>query len=559
MLSSVMNKIQTAFLNQDVSQNLGWMDTLTEMSELDALMETRNQLAKIEFLDSENLKNKIELVLEIDKKTYRNVKKITHNYLISLRNNRNLESEIQNTVYMYQRQLYKVYTQFLDFYQNQSKVKLSLEKINLILARLLNATFIMTKWRYFDDQPAPVGTWDGVHKVIKIAEKLAIVNKNLFLYDFQIKETSIATILKRGFMMDTLQKGNFTRLQVQLTEQVLKIWATNPLIVNTYKQDRYQFFIMLENDHGPERVRSVEKFAECRYWKTTRLVDLIEAYLCAVDTQKSLDDFGLEKVAPASVMLKLFKKLRAEWCVEGYSRQRRREARNKNHKLLNVSHGLHEICHRLNALQAKKTHKQPENESFSFELRVAMHNRGQLAKPKQLNTVGNENWWLVDESNRGFAVDLGKDPSDWVEAGALVGYTTPDDKELFSIAEVKSVRKQADGTYRAGLALISQNATALLVSRVQQGIVSESLTGYYVDDTEVNLTHLSTYAGLYIKADKPSGIDTLIMPRNEFKRGSHYSTNIDGEDRLILAGRVVTKHRDWICVEVPKLISENSA
>jgi len=546
-----MSKIQTVFLNQDVTQNLGWMDTLTEMSELEALAEIRNQLAKIDFFETANLKNKIELVLEIDKKTYSKVKKITHNYLIKLKNNRDLESETYNAVYMYQRQLYVVYGQFLDFYQNQSKVKLSLEKINLILARLLNATFIMTKWRYFDDQPAPVGTWDNVHKVIKIAEKLAIINKNLFLYDFQIKETSIATILKRGFMMDTLQKGNFTRLQVQLTEQVLKIWATNPLIVNKYKQDRYQFFIMLENDHGPERIRTVEKFTECRYWKTTRLVDLIEAYLCAVDTNKSLEGFGLEKVAPASVMLKLFKKLRAEWCVEGYARQRRREARNKNHKLLNVSQGLYEICHRLNGLQAKKTVKQPENENFSFELRVAMHNRGQLAKPKPQNNIGNENWWLVDESRRGFAVDLGKELSGWVEAGVLVGYTTPEDRELFSIAEIKSVRKQADGSYRAGLELITQNATALLISRVQHGIISESLTGYYVDDAEVNLTHLSTFTGLYIKADKPNGIDTLIMPRNEFKRGSHYSTNVDGEDRLIVAGRIVVKQRDWICVEVP--------
>jgi len=426
------------------------------------------------------------------------------------------------------------------------------EKINLILARLLNATFIMAKWRYFDDQPAPVGTWDNVHKVIKTAENLAIVNKNIFLYDFQIKETSIATLLKRGFMMDTLQKGNFTRLQVQLTEQVLKIWGTNPLIVNKYKQDRYQFFIALENDRGPERVRAIEKFAECRYWKSTRLADLIEAYLCAVDTGKSLEDFSLDKVAPASVMVKLFKKLRAEWCVEGYSRQRRKEVRNKNNKLLNVSHGLHEISQRLIALQLKKAPKVASDDNFSFELKVAMHRKNQLTSPKQLSTVGSENWWLVDESSGGFAVDLGKEVSNWVEAGKLVGYTSPEDKDVFFIAEIKSVRKQADGTYRAGLQLMADNGVALQISRVEKESPSEVVSGYFVDEENGNNIHFKTFEALLMKddVDDASTRMTLIMPRIEYKRRSQYRITIDGDDKVIEVGRVLSKQRDWICVDV---------
>ena len=557
MLSNVMHKIQTAFTHQDANQNLGWMNTLSEMSELEALLETQIQLAKIEFSGLADLKNKIELVLEIDRKMVGSVKKITHNYLNSLKINRDLQSETLDTVYLYQRQLYVAYTQFLDSYLAQNKVNISLEKVNLILARLLNATFTMTKWRYFDDQPAPVGTWDNVHKVIKTAENLSIMNKNLFLYASQIKETSIATILKRGFMMDTLQKGNFTRLQVQITEQVLKIWATNPLIVNKYKQDRYQFFIALENDRGPERIRAIEKFAEYRFWKTTRLADLIEAYLCATDTGKSLSAFGLDKVAPPSVLVKLFKKLRAEWCVEGYARQRRKEVRNKTSKLLNVSHGLRDVSQRLSAFQAKLEAKQSEqkaenqavDDGFSFNLKANVYRGGVATPQKVFSTVGNENWWLVDESDGGFAVDLGKEASDWVEAGILVGYTSPDDKEVFSIAEIRSVRKQSDGTYRAGLGLITKNAHPLQVSRLQKGVVSQSLTGYYVDDSELSLTHLSTFSALYIQADNAI-LATLIMPRAEYKRAGLYRVNIAGEDKIVIAGRSVNKQRDWIQVEL---------
>ncbi len=551
MLSSVMHKIQSIFHPQDLVQNLGWMDTLAEMGEFDALIETKFQLAKIDFSDVKNFKNKVDLVLEIDAKTYQNVKKVTHKLLTSMKINRDLESEIQNTVHLYQRQLYMSYMQFFDAYQKQNKIILSDEKMNLVLARFLNATFIMAKWRYFDDQPAPVGTWENVHKVIKAAENLSILNKNIFLYNFQIKETSIATLLKRGFMMDTLQKGNFTRLQVQLTEQVLKIWATNPLIVNKYKQGRYQFFIALENDRGPERVRAIEKFAEYRFWKTTRLADLIEAYLCAADTGKSLAAFGLDKVAPPSVMVKLFKKLRAEWCVEGYARQRRKEVRNKNSKLLNVSHGLHEIFQRLNALQITQAPKPAESGDFTFELKVAMHRNNKLPNYKSPK-MGTENWWLVDESSGGLAVDLGKDVNNWIEAGKLVGYTSPEDKESFFIAEIKSLRKQTNGTYRAGLALMADNAVAMPISRVDSEASIEAKSSFFVDEYEGNSGRYNTFDALFIKnnAEDAASKMTLVMPRSEYKRGSQYRVSIEGEDRVVQAVRVQSKQRDWVHVEV---------
>ncbi len=546
-----MHKIQSVFQPQDLQQNLGWMNTLSEMSELEALAETKTRLVKIDFSEGKNLKNKIDLVLEIDTKTYQNVKKITHKYLVSMKINRDVEAETQEVVFAYQCQLYMAYTQFFSAYQNQTKLVLGEEKIHLILARLLNAAFIMAKWRYFDDQSAPVGMWANVHKVIKTAENLAILNKNMFLYNFQIKETSIATILKRGFMLDTLQKGNFSRLQIQLTEQVLKIWATNPLIVNKYKQDRYQFFIALENDRGPERVRTIEKFTEYRYWKTTRLADLIEAYLCAVDTGKSLAEFGLEKTAPVSVMLKLFKKLRAEWCVEGYARQRRKEVRNKSNKLLNVSHGLHEVYQRLYALQMIQTHKAVENGDFSFELKVAMHSKSQLTSSKRPNILGSENWWLVDESSSGLAVDLGKEVSNWVEVGKLVGYTSPEDKGVFYIAEIKSLKKQKNGTYRAGLELITDRGIALQMMRLDKDAAAEVLDGYFVDEYAGIASHFKTAEALLIKNDAETGQWSLIMPRSEYKRGSEYRMNVEGDDKVMVPSRVLGKQRDWIHVALP--------
>lgn len=563
----MMHKIQSIFNPQDMHKTLGWLDSLSDMAELDVLIETRQQLARVQFESILDAKNQIELVLRIDQNTYRYAKKETHKYLTILKINKKSELSIYNAAYLYYRQLYVSYTQFLACYQRQAKVVLPEDKINLILCRLLNAAFSMAKWRYFDDQPAPAGMWSDVHNVIKLAENLALMNKNIFMYSFHRKEMSIATILKRGFMMDTLQKGNYSRLQIQLSEQVLKIWASNPLILNKYKQDKMQFFIFLENDKGPERIRSVEKYTEYRFWKTTRVVDMIEAYLCAADTQKPLTPFGLDKVAPPSVVVKLFKKLRAEWCVEGFERQRRKESRHKNSKLLNVSHGLDNICVRLKAISAsenaltekKSTEKTAESIPLYFSLAQQRKSPIVPIEPIKMHQryFGHENWWMVDESNTGFAVDLGKEYSAWIEPGMLVGYTNVSDKNTLMIAEIRSVRKLVTGVYRAGLEVLGTQSILTKVARMNDNKDAEAESGYFVDDSNdhrpVNFGQLNTFSGvLVLQKNSQENVQkaSLILPRTEYKRASQYLVHINGEDKIVQAGALERKQRDWVSVAV---------
>jgi len=550
MLGSVIHTVQKAFKYQDPNEDLDWLDTLAGMTDLDSLIEIKEQLSKIDFFYPVHLKNKIDLVLDVDENAYQKVKRITYNYLIKLKNNKNLKSDTQVVVYEYQRQLYASYSQILDAYKAQTKVKLSPEQINLILARYLNAAFMMSKWRYFDDQPAPFGVWDNVHKVIRVAEDLAIINKNLFLYSFQIKETSIASILKRGFMVDTLHKGNYTQLEIELTDRILKIWSTNPLIVNTFKPNRYHFFIQLEDGKGPERLRVQERFANCRYWKTTRLIDLMEAYLCAVDMQKPLREFGLEKVARTSIVVKLFKKLRIDWCVEGYSRQRRSEKRNQKNSLINVSHGISTIHHRLMGIQAQKKEKEAERGGFTFDLKVATHHANQASTSAQPSSVlGDENWWMVDESKSGFAVDFGQEPASWLETGLLVGYTEMGYKNTFNIAEIRSVRKLANGAYRAGFKKISYNVAAVQLSLVEKHAQAELVDGYYLDDGQDNLSYSAAFPGFLVDNDA-SLTPKVLISRKQFKRDKTYNLNIDGDNHLMKAGKVISKQHDWILFEV---------
>jgi hypothetical protein len=550
MLANVMQKIQTVLHHQEVQKNLGWMDTLSQMDELDAIKETTVRIAQLKFDSGATLKRQLDILLAIDRKTYRESKKITHKYLVSFKLNKKLSENIYTVMYQYYRQLYVAYTQFLDLYLSQKLVVIDIDKLNLALARHLNATFTMTKWRYFDDQAVPAGTWEHVCKVIRCAEKMAILNRNLFVYDFQRKETNLAAILERGFMLDILQKSNYNRLQIQLTEQILKQWATNPIIATKFQRDNHHFFINIDSDKGPERIRAVEKFAEYRFWRVTRIVDLIEAYLCAVNTDKALAEFRLEKIAPTVIIVQLFKKLRADWCVEGYERQRRKQAREKKNKLIHVTYGLTNICRQLGAANASLFEKPPARDSDEFELKLASYHKNQSpqAKPR----IGSENWWLIDESATGFGVDLGKSYSDWVEAGKLIAYTTAENRNLYIIAEIKSIRKQPNGHYRAGLEIMGTHGATVKVGRIANHPFSGELNGYYVDDSKTHVDELSTFDALMLDNQDDAKLSaTLIMPRSEYKRGSKVMVKLPGSDKVLEMGVPLIKQREWVRVAVP--------
>ncbi len=563
MLAMVKHKIQSVFQHHQLEKNLGWMNDLTSKDELQVLTVVTSKLAEIDLITDKNLHMNMDLLLEIDAKTYQTTTKVLRKYLTTLKLNKKIEQNLYAAAYSYYRQLCAVYTQFFDIYLTQKKVVLTPEKINLICCRYLTATFAMTKWRYFDDQPAPSGTWKNVYKVIRCAEYLAIMNTNLFLYDFHKKEMSIASILFQGFMMDTLQKSNYNRVQIQLTEQVLKMWASNPVITTKHKDDKYQFFINIEADTGPERIRAIEKFANYRFWKTQRIVDLIEAYLCAVMMQKNIKEFKLEKIAPTEMIVQLFKKLRVDWCVDGFERQRRSETRNKRNKLINISHGLADICNRLSSIH-------PQLDSWAmFSDDGAQHNEMPTAlaaemlkapqhKPITQSLLGSENWLVVDESANGFGVNLGKSVSEWIEPGKLVGYMAPDEKDLFMIAEIKSVRKQADGNFRAGMHILGSHSAFVQIGRVQNqshyfaDTGTEVVKGYFVDDGD-DLELLDSFSGVYIESQGSNSAQraSLIVPRSEYKRGNKLKINRNGGNQVFEMGLPIMKQRDWVCVALP--------
>jgi hypothetical protein len=148
---------------------------------------------------------------------------------------------------------------------------------------------------------------------------------------------------------------------------------------------------------------------------------------------------------------------------------------------------------------------------------------------------------------------LGGTYSSWIEPGKLVSYTIHGDADLLVIAEIKSIKKQKNGAFRAGLAVLTSGAATVEVERLDRNSFSEPVSGFFIDENEADLKSLNTFVGLFLdKNDDSKGSKaSIIVPRSEYKRGNKLSVNINGNEQTFEMGAVLMKQRDWVRVALP--------
>jgi hypothetical protein len=209
-------------------------------------------------------------------------------------------------------------------------------------------------------------------------------------------------------------------------------------------------------------------------------------------------------------------------------------------------------------MRAKKSYQAHANH-FDFEL--ALHGHKKMINEQSTNVivmdVAIEKWLMVDKSATGFGVNLGRNPADWIKVGKLIGYYTPENKSEYQLAEIKSIKRQADGQYKAGLQVIGQPSQLVQASLVDEK-KSSSVSGYVVDDSSIGDSLASTFASILLKNNPNQGaknqsVASIIMPSISYQRGGQYKVSIDDHDMQIQTGAIVARNAEWVRVAIPAL------
>lgn len=543
----IAKKIQAILMHEKATPDETILHQFEGMSSSDALKHAVQVMADLTANSKMSAEVCLKCLLKLDEGMQQHLEQLTAKRLKVKIYNRDVGMVIEGLVYPYYRRLFSEYFRLLGVLQSDNH-KFSLEKplAVLLCCRTLNAAFSMMMWRYFDDQPAPAEAWTGTYDLFKYAEKSSILYERVLLYPNVSKPVDIAVLMAGGLMLSTLQRENYNPTEIHIVSRLLFDWVRQVHFEKAYAQNKYQYFINLNQDKGAERIRAFDRTADYRYWRTDFIAQKIADHLAAISANAVDKDSDIRGYASMRTMTKLFKKLSQHWSPTGYKRQRRSNSRDKDTHRLLVTSGLAQICKQLARFQQQGG--QVDNKPI-YDIKANTLEQMHLTQTKNL-LMGLDEWVLLDKSDAGFGVDLGKEPSPWVEAGKLVGFQHPSQQDAYVIAEIKHVKRQKNGAYRAGLQLISLHSLSMQLIKLDQTQVELS-KGFYLDydDTDVDLMRVSC-VWIPPSVGKTQVKSSVIIPVSEYQRNRQFKIDINGEEKTLVLGVALEMQTDWVRASV---------
>lgn len=547
MILPIAKKIQAMLGHEKVALSEVRLHQLQSLSASDAMKYALQLIADICADSKMSAESCANALLTIDESMQKNLEQLTAKRLKVKIYNRDVGAAIDTLVYPYCRRLFLEYARALGvLHTHPDSLGLDKNAQILLYCRTFNAAFTMLMWRYFDDQPAPTDAWNTIHTLFKHAEKSSLLYERVMMYPDAKKPVDMAVLMVGGLMLSTLQKENYNAAEIHIVSRLLFDWVRQAHFESAYAQNKYQYFVNLNQDKGAERIRAFDRTADYRYWRTDAIALKIADHLAAISANAVDKASDIRGYASMRTMTKLFKKLNQDWAPVGYKRQRRAKDREKESNRLLVSNGLAQICKQLNRFQRRETtqHSLP-----IYDLNANVLEQTLLSQTKNIIT-GLDEWVLLDKSEGGFGVDLGREPSPWVEAGKLVGFQYPNQEEAYVIAEIKHIKRQKNGTYRAGLQLISLHSLSMQLTKLDHTQVEIS-KGFYLDYDESD-ADLLRVACVWIPPGFGQGQikSSVIIPVHEYQRNRQFKIDINGEEKTLVLGVALEMQTEWVRASV---------
>lgn len=541
MLVPIAKKIQAMLAHENVRLHETILNQFQGLSASERIKLALQVLTELSANQKISTASFLKCLLKLDESMQESLEQLTAKRLKIKLYNRDIGLAIDAVVYPYYRRLFLEYSRMVSLSQStQLDFLQQRNELALLFCRTYHAGFNMMMWRYFDDQPAPADAWIAIHHVFKYAENSSMLYERVMLYPDAKKPVDMAVLMVNGLMLSTLQKENYNPVELHIVSRLLNDWVRQTSFEKAYAQDKYQYFVNLNQDKGAERIRAFDRTADYRYWRTDAVVTKIADHLAAIGANAVGQDSDIRGYASMRTMTKLFKKLSQDWSVHDYKRQRREIVREKVNSRLLVTSGLEHICKQLAKFQQQDT---KQNKQPIFDIKATTLDQMHLNQTKNL-LMGLDEWVLTDVSESGFGVDLGREPSTWVEAGKLVGFVHPKQNGCYVLAEIKHIKRQKNGAYRAGLQLISLHSLSMQLIKLDQTQVELS-KGFYLDFDNTDNDH-NRIACVWVPPEQTQSKSSVIIPINEYQRNRQFKIDINGEEKTLILGHPLEMQTEWV-------------
>jgi hypothetical protein len=422
---------------------------------------------------------------------------ITH-YIETQKLGLEFEEQLWLTVYRYLRKLNDAFASAL--WQPAPTTDFALS--SKVLLQNLDSLALFAKWHYLRYQPLPKNFWLQMHATYRQSEHLNNTDQTESP-DFQARYL-------QALMLDTLNRSNMLKSEIEQVDGWLKIWCQNLSLEKECDENRHLFFVDLQEDRGARRIRETTPKASYRYWHVDTMTAMLEEM--RLQLEKGVLPQAFVENTPLPNALRVVGYLLSEWSREGYKRQRRGEAREEVSKPAEVVHGILNVCQHV------------KNLMFT----------GISPLTAQSHLI--ENGWIIEnESNFGFGASANVDFNFWLKPGCLIALDYQLNPDMTVVGVVRSMRQQAGREGYVGIEVLSHTPSYV---RLQQ-----------LTDNGGIMPEAKPFSALYLgKNDERNLPATLVMPVYDFVQKGLYELHTQQYSGQVRLGEILEQQDDWVRV-----------
>lgn len=405
------------------------------------------------------------------------------------------EEQLYLTVHHYLRQLTDAFSSSL----RQPAAQIGHALSSQVLLQNLDSLALFAKWHYLRYQPLPPNFWQQMHAAYRQSEQLTNTA--------QTESRSFQARYLQALMLDTLNRSNMLKSEIELVDRWLNTWCQNLSLAKKYDKNRHLFFVDLRVDRSARRVRALSPEASYRYWHVDAITATLEAMRLQLEKGVLPQAFAKNTRLPNA--LRMLDYLLAAWSREGYKRQRRKEGRTDVSKLAQVVHGVPNVCQ-----QVKNLMDAGAAPPFAQGQRV-------------------ENGWIIkNESNFGFGAWVNVDFNRWLKPGCLIALDYQLNPEMAVVGVVRCIQQQAGRDGYVGIEVLSHIPSYV---RVQ-----------HLADSGAIMSEAEPFPALYLGKDEEHDLPaTLVMPVFDFVQSDLYELRSQQYSHQVRLGRILEQQDGW--------------
>lgn len=549
---------------EGAANDLVWLSSLNTLDDISALNLATNHLSAAFSDSSRPLKKRLDFTVSVDDHILPRAEKLANQYAKTSNLRPELEAEIIAAAYSYHRQSYLHYLQLVDLIAASPKeLGMAHNALLIVIARAIDVSITMIKWRFFEHAPAPTNAWLQIYKLYVIAYKADLLDIPVSAFSHS-KATTISAYVAQAALFGSLENANMQRLHYQIAAYLLKSWLNNVSFSGKNNKETHLFYLDLKVDACAKRTRHINATSTCRYWQ----IDNFEAKVVSAEqlteptnSQAQLpSDITLAEVGDMKALHETLQVLRTDWSKTEYVRQRRKENRHGAKQSASIAYGILEICNQVehyssknlnNSLNVSINTKTRNNKSL--DERLSTHTSMRREGPSLNIEPQHEVWTIVDESPTGIGAISSKESKSWVKPGKLVGLAMNERPPHVVIAMIRAVMptKSIDQLH-VGLEIIARFASWGQMRAIEENNSTsmEPIDKFSPLASSNSISMGFTALYLPIEADL-SEKSTLIIPKIEYRANEVYEIKMNGTTRLVRLGSPIEAKDDWVKIVFP--------